>query len=110
MEFAALPTLTDVQAQRIKTLGYKLAQNPKPGDTTVPALPDDLMRMIWAKVWQLDAVCIIQRAVRAAIVRANGDPWDLPALVNVWLYRPYGYDSAEELALFFYDGHMEDVD
>ena len=65
MEIAALPTLTDVEAQRIKTLGYMLALDPKPGDTTVPALPDDLMRMIWAKIWQQDAACIIQRAVRA---------------------------------------------
>ena len=69
--------------------------------TTVPALPDDLLRMIWAKVWQLDAACVIQRAVRAAIARADGDPWDLPQLVDVW-YRSDGYDSEEELALFFY--------
>ena len=41
-----VPTLTNVEAQRIKTLSFKLAQDPKPGDTTVPALPDDLMRMI----------------------------------------------------------------
>ena len=46
-------------------------------------LPDDLLRMIWAKVWQLDA-CVIQRAVRAAIARADGHPWDLPQLVDVW--------------------------
>ena len=72
--------------------------------TTVPALPDDILRMIWAKVWQLDAACVIQRAVRAAIARADGDPWDLrdlPQLVDVW-YRSDGYDSEEELALFFY--------
>ena len=114
MEIAALPTLTDVEAQRIETLGYMLAPDPKPGDTTVPALPDDLMRMIWAKIWQQDAACIIQRAVRAAIARANGVPWDLPPLVDLWWNRPDGYDSEEELALFFYvnDEHAEaeDVD
>jgi hypothetical protein len=61
---------------------YKLAQDPKPGDATVPVLPDDVLRMIWAKTWQQDAACIIQRAVRAAIAHADGDPWDLPPLVN----------------------------
>jgi hypothetical protein len=65
------------------------------------SLPDDLLRMIWAKVWQQDAACVIQRAVRAAIARADGDPWDLPPLVDAWV-RPDGYDSDEELALFFY--------
>ena len=54
----------------------------KPEDTTVPALPDDLLRMVWARIWQQDAACIIQRAARSAIARAEGYPWDLPPLVD----------------------------
>lgn len=48
----------------------------------VPELPDELLRLIWAKHWQREhGACQIQRAVRATIARAQGDPWDLPALI-----------------------------
>jgi hypothetical protein len=49
----------------------------------VPVLPEDTLRMIWGNVWVSHAACIIQHAVRAAIARAAGDPWDLPGLSPV---------------------------
>jgi hypothetical protein len=52
----------------------------------IPVLPCDCLRMIYARKWRLEAqgraVCVIQRAVRRAIIRAQGDPWDLPPLVD----------------------------
>ena len=57
------------------------------GACKMPVLPDDLLRLIWARHWQQQvasrSACRIQRAVRAAIERAQGDPWDLPALIDV---------------------------
>ena len=47
----------------------------------VSELPDDVLRVIWAIRWRADAAAKIQRAVRRAIRRAGGDPWDLPTLV-----------------------------
>ena len=43
----------------------------------IPSLPGDVLRIIWAKVWQKDAAIRIQCAVRAAITRSQGVPWDL---------------------------------
>ena len=55
----------------------------EPPDIPVPVLPDDALRMIWGIVRVSQAACIIQHAVRAAIARAAGDPWDLPGLSPV---------------------------
>ena len=61
----------------------------------VPELPQDVHRAIWQLRWRADAACVLQRAVRAKIARARGDPWDLPPLMdpeewlvpyNVWLW------------------------
>jgi hypothetical protein len=49
----------------------------------MPALPRDCLRMIWARVWRMEAARTIQRAVRRAIARAGGNPWDLPGLVDM---------------------------
>jgi hypothetical protein len=49
----------------------------------VPVLPEDALKIIWGNVWVSQAACIIQHAVRAAIARAAGDPWDLPGLSPV---------------------------
>ena len=52
----------------------------------LPALPADCVRMIYARKWRAEAhdraACVVQRAVRRAIKRAQGDPWDLPALIE----------------------------
>ena len=49
----------------------------------IPTLPDDVICLIWAKLWQDEAARMIQCAVRAAIARSHGNPWDLPALLDV---------------------------
>ena len=69
---AALPTLTDVEAQRIKTLGYKLTQNPKPGDTTVPALPDDLIRKWRPMGLTRTGKCVVGLTRRVRLGRGAG--------------------------------------
>ena len=46
-----------------------------------PGLPADVLRMIWQRVWRDDAARLVQRAVRAKVVRARGDLWNLPGLV-----------------------------
>ena len=50
----------------------------------VPDLPSDCERMIYTLMWRAEvqdrAACVIQRAIRQTIHRAQGCPWDLPAL------------------------------
>ena len=46
------------------------------------AMPDDVLHMIWCMKRREEAASTIQRAVRDAIGRAGGDPWDLPPLVD----------------------------
>ena len=52
-----------------------------------PVLPCDCVRMIYARMWRAEArdraAGVIQRAVRHAIQRAQGNPWDLPELLEI---------------------------
>ena len=59
----------------------------------LPELPSDCTRIVYAHLWRAEAhdrraeardraACLVQRAVRRAIRRAQGDPWDLPELID----------------------------
>ena len=54
----------------------------------VPALPQELWDIIHDIAKRDTAARVLQRAVRAQIQRAKGQPWDLPALIrdcpSVW--------------------------
>ena len=51
--------------------------------TQVPQLPRELIAKIFREVWRArDAAVRIQKHVRGSIARADGAPWDMPALVE----------------------------
>jgi len=47
----------------------------------VPELPEELWQAIHAIARRNSAATVLQRAVRIAIQRSEGSPWDLPALL-----------------------------
>ena len=64
-----------------------------------PGLPADVLRMIWQRVWRDDAARLVQRAVRAKVVRARGDLWNLPGLVapdDLFMWDAIQTDAVQE--------------
>ena len=101
----------------------------------VPQLPRELMAKIFRHVWRWrDAAVHVQKHVRGCIARADGAPWDMPALVEheytwaelleeqlrgalhvhaiMWMHAPVAVmeDRDRLILMESSDIHMEDVD